>query len=174
MKENTTDLPIVDAYVALRRILIEQKCQIVKAYPPHGIVVQQGSWLGFSPKTMAKFIQFELTPYEQCTRVRAVTYWSNILAGSLALGYSACLFILSFASIILGYSELAFLPSSSFGQLILALSGFILLLILIHLYSYLRRATITDKILILLRARGSPLHVALTHARHRSQTQMNS
>lgn len=174
MQEKTTDLPIVDAYVALRRILIERKCQIVRASPPYSIVVQQGSWLGFSPKTMAKFIQFQLTPDGQGTRVRSVTYWSNILVGSLAIGYTACLFILSFAAIILLQSEVISLTSSPSGQLILALIGIIFLLILMHLYSYVRRTTITKKILALLKARGSPLHVKLTSVRHRAQNQTDS
>jgi len=171
MQENTTDLPLVDAYVVLRRILIENKCQIVRATPPQNIIVQQGSWLGFSPKSMSKFIQFQLTPYEEGTRVRAITYWSNLLVGSLAMGYAACLFILSFANIILMQSEIPTLPSSSLDQLVLVLNGIIFLLILMHLYSYLRRATITNKILVILKARGSHLHVTLTRARQRAQTQ---
>ncbi|MFX1563761.1 MAG: hypothetical protein ACFFDP_10715 [Promethearchaeota archaeon] len=169
MQEETTDLPIVDAYVELRRILIERKCQIVRASPPNSIVVQQGSWLGFSPTTMSKFINFQLTTSGEVTKVRSVTYWSNILTGSLAMGYTACFFILGFASLILLNSEIIPFPGSPSGQLILSLSGIIFLLILMHLYSYVRRATITKKILTLLRVRGSPLHVKLTRVRHRAQ-----
>ncbi len=174
MQENTTDLPLVDAYVVLRRILNEKKCQIVRATPPQGIIVQQGSWLGFSPKSMAKFIQFQLTSYGEGTKVRAVTYWSNLLVGSLAMGYTACLFILGFASLILMQSGIPILSRSSLGQLILVLSGMIFFLILMHLYSYLRRATITDKILVILKARGSYQYGALTRARQRAQMQTGS
>ncbi len=167
MSENTTSLSLTDTYLELWRTLITMGCQILKAIPPYAIAVRQGSWFGVFPESMAKHIRFELTPNTRGTKIRSDTYWPTVLAGCLAMGYTTCLFSLFLATIIFTQQSPVPLLRTPYGYVIMGLTGLVVLLVILHLYSYLGRNIVARRILITLRVRGSPLHIKRTQQRIR-------
>lgn len=159
MQENTTALPLQDAYRMLQRILLETKCTIIRTIPPFSIEVLQGSWTGLSPGSMTKNIFFHLEPESQGTRIRTKTYWPFSLSASLLGGYTACYFILLIAILVITpYTDLPFLRTPS-GLFFGSLGVLIFILGLLHIYGYLGRTVNAKHILMTLRVRGSPLYM---------------
>lgn len=167
MQENTTTLPIQDAYLALQRILSETRCTILRTIPPFSIEVLQGSWTGLSPGSMTKHIYFHLESESKGTRIQAKTYWPFSLIASLLGGYTACFFILLIAVFVLSpYTILPFVRTPS-GLFFIGLGVLIFILGILHIYSYLGRSVSAQRILLTLRIRGSPLHMKRTKVRLR-------
>lgn len=167
MIEGFTEFSIEDAYAELRRILLDMKCQPLWTIPPEAIEVRQGSWLGMSPVTMAKNLRFRLYPKNQGTRITSSAYWPMALSASFIALYSACFFLLSIIAYITIQMTSMPLINSPFGLFIIVLFGIVIILVLLHTYSYIKRSKALHKILNLLSARGSSLHRRIQEARLR-------
>jgi hypothetical protein len=77
MLERTTSLPPNEAYEELRKILLKDKCKIIEEEPFKSILVEQGSWFGYSPKTFKKIIKFDFIPESTGTRIVSETSWTS-------------------------------------------------------------------------------------------------
>lgn len=167
MYEGLTELTVDDAYTELRRILLDMRCQLLWTIPPEAIEVRQGSWIGLSPVSMAKHLRFRLYHKDNSTRITSVAYWPMVLIASLVVFYSACFFLLGIITYIATQAWVIPLLRAPFGLVIITLFGIILLLAILHVYSYIKRSNAIQKILNLLKARGSPLHRRVKEARLR-------
>jgi hypothetical protein len=167
MFEGFSELSLNDAYTELRRILLDMKCQPLWTIPPEAIEVRQGSWLGLSPSSMVKHIRFRLSRSADGTRLEGVVYWPLILTASLVIFYTACFFLLGFVALIITQGGMIPLFRTPFGTVVVSLILIVVLLSLIHFYSYLKRWTTPRQILLLMKVRGSPMHRRIRDARMR-------
>jgi hypothetical protein len=167
MLEGFTELPLNDAYAELRRILLDMKCQLLWTIPPDAIEVRQGSWLGLSPTSMAKHLRFRLFSESEGTRLEAVAYWPMILIASLISFYTACIFLLGLVALLVTQAGTLTLLTAPFGLIVLILGGLVIVLGMVHIYSYLKRSKAIQNIMLLIKARGSPLHRKIREARIR-------
>lgn len=169
MKESFTELPIEDAYAELRRILLDMKCQLLLTIPPNAIEVRQGSWVGFTPVNMAKHLRFRLYGEREGTRIQTIAYWPMVLTASLVVFYTACFVLLSVIASVMTQLWQIPLLLAPLGPVILGLIGLIIFLAIVHVYSYLLRSNVNNKILNLLKARGSVFHRQIKEARLRKR-----
>ncbi len=167
MLEGFTELPLNDAYTELRRILLDMKCQLLWTIPPDAIEVRQGSWFGLSPISMAKHLRFRLFTESGGTRLEAVAYWPMILIASLISLYTACIFLLGLVAFLITQTGTIPLIGAPLGLIVLILGGIVTVLAMLHIYSYLLRSKAIQNILLLIKARGSPLHRKVREARIR-------
>gem|GEM_PF-1345420 len=73
MIERIVSLDPQKAYEELKNLLMRNDCRIVREEPSKTIVVEHGSILGMTPKSIEKRITFTLIPYENRTRIISVT-----------------------------------------------------------------------------------------------------
>jgi len=71
--ERIVSLDPQKAYEELKNLLMRNDCRIVREEPSKTIVVEHGSILGMTPKSIEKRITFTLIPYENRTRIISVT-----------------------------------------------------------------------------------------------------
>jgi hypothetical protein len=71
--ERIVSLDPQKAYEELKNLLMRNDCRIVREEPSKTIVVEHGSVLGRTPKSIEKRITFTLIPYENKTRIISVT-----------------------------------------------------------------------------------------------------
>ena len=167
MQEGFTELSLNDAYAELRRILLDMKCQPLWTIPPDAIEVRQGSWVGLSPLSMAKHLRFRLYAESEGTRLEGIAYWPMVLIASLVVLYTSCFFLLGFVALLITQGGLIPLLRAPLGFVIIFLLGLVLLLAVLHIYSYHRRSSAVRRVLLLMKARGSPLHQQIRKARLR-------
>ncbi len=165
MHEGFTELPLNDAYAELRRILLDMTCQPLWTIPPNAIEVRQGSWVGLSPLSMAKHLRFRLYSESEGTRLEGLAYWPMVLIASLVVFYTACFFLLGLVALLITQGGTLPLLSLPLGIVVLILIGIVLLLAGLHIYSYLKRSSAIRRIMLLMKARGSPLHRQIRKAR---------
>jgi len=170
MHEGFTELSLKDAYAELRRILLDMKCQLLRTIPPEAIEVRQGSWVGLSPLSMAKHLRFRLYVESNGTRLEGLAYWPMVLIASLVVFYTACFFLLGLIGLLITQSGTIPLLNAPLGLVVLILFGTVMLLAVLHIYSYLRRSSPLRQIMLLMKARGSPLHQQIRKARLRKST----
>jgi len=167
MHEGFTELAQHEAYTELRRILLDMKCQLVITLPPDALEVRQGSWFGLTPISMAKHLRFRLYSQENGTRIISQAFWPTVLVASLVVFYTTCLILLVIAATVITNFWSTPLLSDPLSYVIISLMGLICVLAMLHVYGYFRRTNALDKVLRLLKARGSPLHQSLRTARIR-------
>ena len=167
MHEGFTELAQHEAYTELRRILLDMKCQLVITLPPDALEVRQGSWFGLTPISMAKHLRFRLYSQENGTRIISQAFWPTVLVASLVVFYTTCLILLVIAATVITNFWSTPLLSDPLSYVIISLMGLICVLAMLHVYGYFRRTNALDKVLRLLKARGSPLHKSLRTARIR-------
>jgi hypothetical protein len=170
MHEGFTELPKKEAYIELRRILLDMNCQLVFMVPPDALEVRQGSWFGLTPVSMAKHLRFRLYGQEDGTLIKCQAFWPAVLVASLVVFYTACLALITIAATVITQFWTTPLLSAPFSFVILGLMGLIALLALLHVYAYLRRTNALTKVLRILKARGSILHRSVRAARIRKGT----
>ena len=73
MIERIVSLDPQKAYEELKNLLMRNDCRIVREEPSKTIVVEHGSVLGVTSKSIEKRITFTLIPYENKTRIISVT-----------------------------------------------------------------------------------------------------
>ena len=167
MHEGFTELPQQEAYTELRRILLDMKCQLVVTVPPDALEVRQGSWFGLTPVSMAKHLRFRLYGQEEGTRITGNAFWPTVLVASLAVFYTTCLILLIIAATIITNFWMIPLLTAPLSFVILGLLVIIGVLALLHMYGYMRRSNALNKVLRILKARGSALHRSIRAARIR-------
>lgn len=167
MPEGFTELTKQEAYTELRRILLDMKCQLVLTVPPDAIEVRQGSWFGLTPVSMAKHLRIRLYSKGDGTQIVGQAFWPNVLVASLVVFYTACLILLMVAATVVTNFWLNPLLSDPLNFVIIILFGLIGVLALLHVYGYFRRSAALNRVIKLLKARGSPLHRHIRAARIR-------
>lgn len=167
MHEGFTELTQQEAYTELRRILLDLKCQLIITVPPDAIEVRQGSWFGLTPVSMAKHLRFRLYSQENGTRIVSRAYWPTVLVASLVVFYTTCLILLTVAATVITNFWMTPLLADPLSYVIIGLMGLIGILVLLHVYGYFRRTNALNKVLRLLKARGSALHRSIRAARVR-------
>ena len=167
MPEGLTELTQPEAYAELRRILLDMKCQLVITLPPDALEVRQGSWFGLTPSSMAKHLRFRLHSQEDGTRVVGQAFWPTVLVASLVVFYTACLILLIVAATVVTNFWVNPLLLDPLSYVIIVLLGLIGVLAMLHVYGYYCRTATLNKVLKLLKARGSPLHRSIRAARIR-------
>ncbi len=165
MLEEFTELALDDAYLELRRILLDMKCQFLWTIPPSAIEVRQGSWVGLSPVSMAKHLRIRLYGKTEGTQIVGIAFWPMVLIASLVVFYVACFFLLGIVILIVTNWGTISLLRTLFWPILLSLLGFVIFLVCIHIYCYVMRKNALRKIMNLMRARGSPLHRRIKNAR---------
>ena len=170
MHEGFTELAQQEAYTELRRILLDLKCQLIVTIPPDALEVRQGSWFGLTPVNMAKHLRFRLYSQENGTRIIGLAFWPTVLVASLVVFYTTCLILLTIAAMVVTSFWMTPLLSDPLNYVLISLLGIIGLLVILHVYGYLRRTNALNKVLRLLKARGTPLHQSIRAARIRKST----
>jgi hypothetical protein len=167
MHEGFTELTQQEAYTELRRILLDLKCQLVITVPPDALEVRQGSWFGLTPVSMAKHLRFRFYSEENGTRIVGHAYWPTVLVASLVVFYTTCLILLTVAATVVTNFWMTPLLADPLSYVLIGLMGLIGILVLFHVYGYFRRSNALNKVLRLLKARGSTLHRSIRAARIR-------
>ena len=174
MPEGFTELTQQEAYTELRRLLLDMKCQLVLTVPPDAIEVRQGSWFGLTPVSMAKHLRFRLYSKVDGTRIVGQAFWPTILVASLAVFYTTCLILLIIAATVVTNFWMNPLLSDPLNYVVIILFGLIAVLALLHVYGYFQRTVALNRVLKILKARGSPLHQRIRAARIRKSTSSES
>lgn len=98
LSQRSLSLPIEQAYVQLKDILLKNKCKIIEEKPPQYILVKQGSLNGIQPKSAKKTVNFILSPKGTVTRITSSTKiasdWTNLtLIGNTVAAVLTALFL---------------------------------------------------------------------------------
>ena len=88
MFESTTSQPIEQAYIRLKKILLDSNCKLIAEKPPNYICVTQGSLRGILPMSAKKVVSFYLSSEGSGTKIASSSQisadWKNLtLYGSV-------------------------------------------------------------------------------------------
>lgn len=159
MLEKRTSLLPNEAFEELKKIVLKEKCKIIEMHPSKTLVVEQGSWFEFSPKTFRKIIRFDLIPEGTGTRIVSETSWTigSFASAILTPTLLAILWGLTQweASIMRSQATTCSTNILAGSANMLELLGFLCIVLTIasiihHIYCYSKRETVAKRFLSLL------------------------